>query len=308
MGTGRDTLEERILDFPHVGDLHYRAGVAREQTYDWETAAAHHLAATTLDPKSPGRHFRLGTVRERRSDFTGAIEAYRSAVFLDSQSREDWHYRLAYCLQAIGRTDEAIEVFLGMMEASMPHFGELYSASYAQAAPTEGEASCQRANLERKLKNHHVSELSELGTTLLELGMFPEAVRAFEAVVRQDDDQKSGPFFRLAAAYLACNERDSALGAFLNVQKFRSPAAVGRAAYFDKPWQLSNMEYVEYSQTYPLEESHVVFESYLGRKIDCNPAAYTVSLGKIPPICIFASRGLSPVIARSQPTSWTTRG
>lgn len=265
--------EERILEFPHDGDLHYRAGVAREHTYDWETAAAHHLAATTLDPKSPGRHFRLGMAHERRSDFTRAIEAYRSAVFLDRQSRNDWQYRLAYCLQAIGLTDEAIEVFLGMRDASTSRLGEFASTSSAPHVLAEGEASFQRESLERKLKTHHVSELSELGTTLIELGMFPEAVCAFEAVVRQDDDQKSENFFRLAAAHLACNQRDSALEAFLNVQKFRSPAAVGRAAYFDKPWQLSNMEYVEYSQTYPLEESHVVFESYLGRKIDCNPAA-----------------------------------
>lgn len=265
--------EDQILDFPHVGDLHYRAGLTRERMYDWETAALHHAAAVNLDPNSPGRQFRLGMVRERSSDLPGAIEAYRCAVLLASQNRMDWQYRLAYCLHKAGLTDEAIEVFRRMLEASTPPLPESTPESPTVNTPSEIEAETQRANLDRVLQTRSVSELLKQGSTLMDLGMFPEASSAFEAVVRQDDAQESENYFRLAAAFLACGDRQAALEAFLQVQKFRSPADVGKHSYFDKPWQLNNMEYVEFSQEYPIDESHVVFESYRGTKIDCNPAA-----------------------------------
>lgn len=265
--------EERILEFPHIGDLHYRAGVARERAYDWQTAAAHHLAATTLDSKSPGRQFRLGMARERSSDLEGAVEAYRSAVRLDPQSRLEWQYRLAYCLHQVGSDEEAVEIFCKMSKVSTSELGDVVAAPQQDNAPSPNEADAHRTKLDLTLESHSVSELRKQGSVLMGLGMFTEAVVAWKAVVRQDDRQERADFFRLAEAYLACGDQNAALEAFLQVQKFRRPVDVGNHSYFSKPWQLNNMEYVEFSQACPLDESHVVFESYRGTKIDCNPAA-----------------------------------
>lgn len=264
--------EDKLIDSPNVGDIHYRAGLARERTYKWEAAAEHHYAALILDPESPGRHFRLGMARERRSDLLGAIDAYRSATRLDPRGRQDWQYRLAYCLHASGQTHQAIQIFCGMSQALTSPPWMFDSKIPGAPTPSQYEASLQRASLEQALKMHHIGALSRRGSALMNLGMFREAVAAFEAVVHQDAAQHSQHYFNLAAAQLACDDQDSAVESFLNVQKFRSPVDIGNHAYFEKQWQLNNMEYVEFSNAYPLEETHVLFESYHGTKIDCNPA------------------------------------
>lgn len=268
-----ELYEDQVLLLPDAGDLRYRAGLARERSYCWEAAVEHHYAALVRDPESPGRHFHLGMAKERSSDLYGAIDAYRSAVRLAPQVKENWRYRLAYCLYAVGQTYEALQVFRQMSPVQKSCQHAPTSESAPLHTPSKYETELQQASLDHALRTHRVGELSKRGTALMEQGMLPDAITAFEAVVRQDDKQDSEHYFKLAAAQLASGDEKGALETFLNVQVFRRPVDVGNHSYFDKPWQLQNMEYVEFLEAYQMDESHVVFESYHGTKIDCNPAA-----------------------------------
>ncbi|MGP5396827.1 CDP-glycerol glycerophosphotransferase family protein [Arthrobacter rhombi] len=261
--------EEHQSAVAPLPDLDYRAGLAREREYDWTAAGQHYDRALVAEPTSVARHLRLGLTRERSGDLAAALDSYQEALRLDSAMAPKWRYRLGTCLLASGKVSEALTVLRGLHRHDL---SQAWVDAESREAP-EHEATLLRSNLEHALGSRDAKMLTEQGIVLMEHGLRLDAIRAFEAVVRQDAAQKGLNHFRLAMARLAAGDEPGAVEAFLDVPVFRRPVDIGKHSYFDKKWQHEAMEYVEYLDAYPMDEDLVLLESYHGSKIDCNPAA-----------------------------------
>ncbi|MGP5164322.1 CDP-glycerol glycerophosphotransferase family protein [Arthrobacter rhombi] len=261
--------EERLAVASPLSDLDYRAGLAREREYNWIAAGQHYGRALMAEPATAARHLRLGLTRERSGDLLGAVDSYQAALRLDSVTAPKWRYRLGTCLVSAGRVSEALTVFRGLHPDDV---SQIWVDADLSEAP-QHEATLLRPTLEPILRSHDVKILAARGILFMEHGMTRDALRAFEAVVRQDASQKGLNHFRLAMARLTLGDEAGAVEAFLDVPTFRRPLDIGKHGYFDKKWQHEAMEYVEYLDAYPMDEDLVLFESYHGSKIDCNPAA-----------------------------------
>lgn len=270
--------EDTLASGKTPSDVEYRAGLAREREYAWDAATRHYYRALIAEPESVGRHLRLGFARERSGDVAGAADAYAAALRLDPETAPKWRSRLGSCLHALRRDQEAVAVLRDLR----PNDPSQQWTSRDRHPIPEYEATLHRASLEHAVVAHDVKALSARGLALMEHGLTSEGVRALEAVVRQDSAQDGLNHFRLAMARLAAGDEPRAIASFLDVERFHRPVDFGKHTYFDKPWQAQAMEYVEYREAYPLDEDLVVFESYQGSKIDCNPAAIYRALREDP--------------------------
>ena len=127
-------------------------------------------------------------------------------------------------------------------------------------------------NLSILLERHDPNELFNAGVRLLALGLSGSAITALSAATRQDPVQNPQWYFHLALAYLSCGDEALAIESFLSTEVQRNAYDQGSHSYFSKKLQQESIEYVHYSESLALDDV-VLFESYHGSKIDCNPAA-----------------------------------
>lgn len=255
---------------PSPSDSYYRTGVAHERMQNWAHAENFHYQSLILEPETASRHFRYGITLERQDRFEEAAEAYAVAIRLSESHEIDWVYRHASSLNAAGKIAASLTVFTQLFPRDEAIGCTTSDLSYE---PSAYEAELLSKNLRFALTTHDPRHLYQRGVAFLRQRQFDLAITALQAAVRQESDHQPEWYFRLALAQMAAGHHSDAIDSFLNTRKYRAPLSLGNHGYFKKQWQEEGMDYVEYSQSLPLEQNTVLFESYLGNKIDCNPAA-----------------------------------
>lgn len=272
-GPAAKLYEHRLKMKPSHSDLNYRLGVAHERLQNWSSAATFHYRALIFEPESAARHFRYATALERLCRFTEAAEAYAVAVRLTKGPQTDWLYRQASALNAAGDTAGAIAAFIRLYPEDEALLWIEPGSSSEEYDISAYESELLAKNLQHALTTHDPKHLYERGSAFLRQKQFDIAATALQAAVRQQSIHKPRWYFRLALAQLAAGYTAEAIESFRDTQKFRGPVSIGSHSYFKKEWQEKAMQYVEYSQSLALEENTVLFESYQGNRVDCNPAA-----------------------------------
>ncbi|GAA4362599.1 CDP-glycerol glycerophosphotransferase family protein [Paeniglutamicibacter cryotolerans] len=264
------SYQESLGENPFSAELRYRAGLACDRTYDWPSAERYLRQAVIARPEAASWHYRLGLARERQGLYESAADSYGVAVRRSDKPQQNWVYRWGFCLQKANKVELALQVFRQLF----PNDDSLkWVEQSGDEHLTPYESELLRENLEYACQMQDASLLFERASALLKLGQFELALCGFETAVVRDSRQRPLGFFRLAVTYMALGRNEDAIRAFLSTSSFPRPDGITTDQYFKHKWQYESMEYVEFLETLPVRSNVVLYESYFGTKIDCNPAA-----------------------------------
>lgn len=251
-----------------LGELHERIGICFERAFDWCEAASEYQKAIRIGP-SGLRYRRLGFVYERLGpEYAPQAEsAYLAALDYQDVSREGVLFNLGRQALAANKTDKACEYFSRMM--SLPAQAEL------NGLPDEASL---RAILERDVRDWR--HWSQLGIRCFSLQRYDEAAEAFFQAVWRNNVHKPDSYFFLALSLYELGDLAGAAESFMQVRKISDAFSVTGARYRLSPAARGHGAYAHYYENLDLKDNWILYESYFGTGLSCNPYAIFLSVLK----------------------------
>jgi CDP-glycerol glycerophosphotransferase len=283
MESYRKRLENDIMN----PNLKYKYGLALERCYFWEKSEKEHLDAISLDPTHPYWFYKLGFVRERKKDYRGAVEAYSSAIYLQKKVDSYWYYRLGYVLNKLHRYEESCIAFLKMKNIIFP------SLEHEELENEKEEFEANNilySELTLKLKEHTSSNIPAYQKSLLKdstnIGKWLDlanicqreeeyliAADAFQNAIDRNNNFNKDLYFSLGYTFTLAKKYKEASMAFIEYRVLQEAHGVSENNYNKNKGLHNIINYTEYYERYTIEDKTILYESYHGRSISCNPYA-----------------------------------
>jgi CDP-glycerol glycerophosphotransferase len=255
--------------------LLYHWGLAAEHCWDWETARQAYAQALEQPSAPKSAVFRHGYVLERLGHFGSAAEHYRQALSIAGQSKSTIYYRLGCALAGDQQWEASARAFVAAGPRSAQFLGNL-AASCSRMKPLR-----MLADKLSQVQQRRANSRKPLARKWLVLGLLNEcagsAARAAAAY-----DQGEALLSKRSTFWLARRADNLRwAGSFPEAcQLFRmlepEPLFLGHAANTGrrkKKEALVRASYAIYLDSLPVREKTVLFESYFGSGITCNPYA-----------------------------------
>lgn len=264
-------LSTTPVDYTARADVLYRTGLSADRCHRWEDSAWWLRKAVVASPEKSQWHFRLGLSMERQQRFREAKEAYLAACRFDSKKQAFWMFRAGFCALKEGKVDESINSFLQSVsgqEELVHHVTGLENQD-----PEDYEATLYENNLKVLIAKNDVSMLHTRGVKMLRKGHFRLAYRFLSEACARSNSQEDTWYFHKAIAAIMLDKSEEAVQAFLNTRVFRRADGISSEQYLKHKWRRDLMEYSEYVETLPVAPDTVLYESYFGGQVACNPLA-----------------------------------
>lgn len=251
-----------------TAELHERIGITFERAFDWQAAASEFRSS--IDKMPNGRRYRrLGFAYERLGGdrVQQCEEAYLSALEYTDVSRRDVLFDLGRALLGVGDTHRACEYF-------------------SQMLPTPGEADLWTELNEESLRNILAKDVrdwktwSDLGVRLFVAQRYENAADAFYQAVYRTDNHNGRLYFYLALSLYNSGEEVRAADYFRQVRRNGSAYSVIGQSYRTSARVRKHGIYAEYYENLSLKKNWILYESYGGAGMSCNPyAMFLAALG-----------------------------
>lgn len=267
-------LKDALLDAP----LHDRLGMAMDRCYRWSVAAKHYRAAIALDPSVPSWHYRLGFVLERMRQWHEAAEAYTRAIRLHSEPPQYWTYRAAYVLAQAGAYQAACSIFLGMhpeWRADGDGAGRAPHTSGSPPRETPDIAAITIPLMQDALARDHTcaDRHYALARRFERAREWTSAAFHYQAALDRSDTHRLPWFFRLGLVLTEAGRFQDACQAFAQLRILQRPYGVPETEFDQSPDQKLTTSYVEFFECLPIRRNVILYESFNGNSISCNPLA-----------------------------------
>lgn len=225
----------------------YRQGVALIRCHEWEAALQAFEHALALDDTSAAWHYAQGVAQERLGRFDAAMQSYSRSLALDSTSA-DGQYRLAMACAQAGRWQEACRLWVNMqppLELVREPEREADADAYRWFACALVHEQAQR---------------------------WVQAAECHEQALARRSDHDAYWFYRLGMAYQRTGQYQQASMAFSGTRQVSRPS-------LGVPARLTaEAEYAEFVSTLEVLPQVILYESYGGRSMSCNPYALFLAL------------------------------
>ncbi|WGE33532.1 CDP-glycerol glycerophosphotransferase family protein [Actinobacillus genomosp. 1] len=258
---------------PSNGELCYRVGFAYQRCYDWDNAEKYYLLALKLDTSNPNWYYQVGFVREKKGAFLEATEYYKYAT--NKKYTPYWMYRLGLCLTKANKHKEATLAFLKTKKSFKEEYLEESELSIFlddnKIDKLQEKLSLDYSNLElwHKLSNIYFSR-----------GDLVNAEKHFYQILLRTNEYNSDLYykyglilaklgnFKRAARFLRnCRQIQTLHG--LPDRKFNNDEGFRQAAI-----------YSEYYDVLNVNKKIILFESFSGVAMSCNPLAIFLEMKK----------------------------
>ncbi|MCR6656978.1 MAG: CDP-glycerol glycerophosphotransferase family protein [Opitutus sp.] len=282
---------------------HYEAGVALMKTGKVWQAASEFRAAVEADPSNAQWFFRLGDAEEQMGRHAEGAEAFKAAIQLDPSSAM-WHYRLGYAWEQAGELEKANTAYAEAIARDTTglaqRFGigvfhqkrglwELSAAAYSARITDEAEAELfyrlgmahdRCYHWKEAAKNYQEAITRDytrgawharLAFVLERMERWEEAAEAYTLAVARTNAFRAELYYRLGFTLTKAGKHAEATEALLNTRILRRPFGVPLKDWKKDRRRLVTTSYLEYSETLPIRDNVILYESYLGRSINCNP-------------------------------------
>ncbi len=281
-----------VRDNPTVAELHYRLGLALDRCYRWQAAAACYESAVALKATSPPWHARLGLVRERQGDWMGAAAAYEYAV-QQNPSASDWFYRLGFVLCRAGHHESACNAFLASQPGLALQTADLPSPPTRPGEAPESERSARRAeprvlqyaeNMVARRRALLLGDVSSteshrlLGCDYESTGDWAAAVEHYRAATVRAETHDPSLYYRLGAALAREGAFVKACDAFVSMRISQDAHGVPDTFSSENVAVQRRIKYTEFYEGMPLQDGLVLYESFMGASMSCNPFAVFLEL------------------------------
>lgn len=254
---------------PQNAALSYRAALALEKCYEWEASAEKYRQATALDPTKTSWHYRRGFVDERLGRWAEAAEAYALGLAGSSKPSPYWSYRRGFVLERMGRYEEACQAHL----AAIPELDN-NGASLGSQPKASGHAENYIADaLAMALRDPSPQVSFTLAEEAESMGLYRHASTAYQAAIDRSNEVRGDWYYRLGKTLTLAEDFRAAAASFRMSRVFDDAHGVDTTDYRKDRGLLNVMHYTSWRESVPLREDVILYESFHGDSISCNPLA-----------------------------------
>jgi len=279
-------LEQNPLD----ADLLYRYAYSLAKIYNWTKAEEVYRSAISLKSENTDLYYQIGFVCERQKKYEKALEAYS----YEAENREIHtpylYYRLGYVLKKLGRYKDSSEAFMAMKKLYLFNTNSLIDTGNTIQEKQNSKYSLILNNNIKTIISFTQEHLQE-DTTRTDLWYnlakdysiiedYPNAEYAYIRLIERKDNFDGNLYFDLGRILAIQGKYEEATSLFQ--EQYVSHDAHGMSeTILSKDMGLKKVVYYsEYYEHLKLEERTILYESYHGSSISCNPYAIFKALFK----------------------------
>jgi len=267
-----EAYREMSAKDPQNAEIHFRIGMCHDRCYEWSKAEECYLRALAIDSTAAYWHYRLGFVRERQNKLADAAASYRIAAGSDDKRARSWSFRLACVLEALGARDEACAAYLA---SGVKPSGR--KASEPQPDPT---SPMSVPEIELKLAGDCTdAELwADLGRACEECQDWPKAAAAYRQAIDRSDSHNPDLYLGLGRCEMHTGNAAAACESMRGSRILKRAQGVSEAVFRTEPALRKVVTYTEFLESLPIRDKTILYESFHGKVMSCNPYALFLHL------------------------------
>ena len=287
----RDAYAARVNSVPADAGLYARYANALTKCSQWAEALDQYYFAVYITPKNSGWHYQIGLCLEKLGEWEKAAAAYTHAIDLREKHTASWYYRAGYVYHRLGDWRSSVDCLLMTSPAYQANIEvepdrslidqESESASGVSVA---GYLADLRAAALRLISDPGVVAHARSATHFFSLaevacqhGDHQAAIRQYRAAIDRENEHRPELYYKLGRALAHLGKYEEASEVLLNIKQMRSAHGLDEASYRAKETLWKTSCYREYYDNLVLRDDCILYESFAGRSIACNPYALFMS-------------------------------
>jgi len=257
------------------GDLYYREALSFDRLYKWKEAKESYSKAISLKAYNLNWYYRLGFVQERLNDWNSAIKSYSLVAFHSSKHNPIYYYRLGYVLNKAQRYKDACESFLLMKNVKLDNSEEESLSLSSLESVVEEELSENIELLHNTLENNSTDTALwyALGNKADKLNAWEVAEYGYKEHLARKENFDANLYFLLGNVLAQQGKYKEACSIFLEQKITQLAHGTPLNNYETNQNFKRSIDYTEYYERFEIEENTILYESYHGSSISCNPYA-----------------------------------
>lgn len=236
-------------------DIFIRHGLMLDYRYEWRKARHSYLNALKIDNKNTAALFRTGVTLEQQKKYEEAASYYAKANVLSKHKNNDWVYREGFALWHSKKPKEACEAW------------SKYRIDNKQE--TKHRAVFKNPNHEIQSNLQSPKNLYYIGRNLLEQSDIQNAIKAFKEVTLRSNNHPEHAYYYLGISYAKIERYEDACKAFSLIRITNRAYTIPEETIKPDKKQL----YAEFIDTLSINKNYILYESFQGASISCNPLA-----------------------------------
>lgn len=279
-------LKNEVLD----AELYYKLGMTHDRCYEWLDAENYYRKAISLDMRRPEWHYRLGFVLERQGKLLLASQSYCYAATNRAKHSPYWFYRWGYVLEQLKEYQKASEAYT---EMNLLH--SLYDRTNVSHEEDElGESFDRYINQftrqeiieiveeELMLDSSDARKWQQLGSLYLQENEWEKSADAYRQAARRYNTHSPELYYSLGYVNTRLMDYQSACDAFRNTRILTMPHGVSEQPFNESEQYRLLATYAEYYERLLLKDKSILFESFNGSSLTCNPYALFLYMYGLP--------------------------
>jgi len=272
----KNAYEKSLKREEFNADIQYKHGLSLERCYLWEESEEEHLKAIGLKPNSIYWYYKLGFVRERKGDYKGASDAYLYAATKRITHTPYWYYRLGYVLTKLDDFENACNAFLMIKKIELDEMEEDDKSLYLGLF---NDIDSYRYSAIKKLKERLLFDSTdtavwnELVNLYTDMELYTEASDTLKELIARNNNFNANLYFTLGHLLTLAKRYKEATEAFFEYRVLQDAHGVLENNYNKDKGFKKVVNYTEYYERHKIEDKTILYESYHGRSIACNPYA-----------------------------------
>ena len=259
---------------PHadfITQWQWELGEAEEKMNRFAQAAAAYQQANQAQQGNVLRHFKEGYAWERAGDSSQAAWAYQAAIAAD-QTLGAAQLGIGVFHQQGGFWFQAAQAYAAQLQHQPENAQLHYRLGLAYARCYEWKAARNSYCKSLALDIHQPECHYQLGFVYERLGMYPEAAQAYQEAVMRADKYESEWYYRLGYVLEQQGQHPLACAAFRQTRLLQRPHGLAETPLNNAQTRTMAV-YLEFTETQPINENTILYESFNGTSITCNPLA-----------------------------------
>ncbi|STZ76012.1 putative glycosyl transferase [Bergeriella denitrificans] len=255
--------KKELSDNPQKTYLYEKLGFAYQKNYEWANAKEYfQLAINAHNIQNPEWHYRLGFNDERLGNYESAVKNYSKAVQIKYTAY--WYYRLGICLSYLGKDQEAVAAFLKTKRNFKPAKNiatYLYSRIVHNAAQ-ELDSDTTQIDLWEKFADLYFSK-----------GDLDKACEYYYNYIIRNNEHNTDAYYKYGFLLAENKQFGQAAEVLKNIRILREPYGTPLSKFDNNEEFRRPALYMEYFRHLSTNPDIVLFESFSGVGISCNPFA-----------------------------------
>lgn len=265
---------------PWDAELCYRTGMAHDRCYDWRQAEDWYKKALSILLDKPQWHYRLGFVLERQEKYLEAAQAYEYAATHAEKHTPYWFYRWGYVLDKAGQHEQAVQAFLRTKEQptlDAPVEAPVDAPIYLQQVTSHQFIA---DTLEEVLRHDTTNpeHWYQLGNAYERLENWEKAADAYEHAVKRSNNHRPLWYYRLGYVLAQINNFKIACEQLRHTRILQKAYGVSEDKFNNDAGFRQAATYTEYYEGLEIQPKTVLYESFHGASMSCNPYALFLHL------------------------------